>query len=268
MIEPPGEGPDEEILAGGTAHHGRVVRIGDTVRRPRRERSPATHALLAYLEDHGFGGSPRLLGIDEQGREILTYIDGIAPIPPYPAWALTDEALASVGELLRRFHQAIQGFRLDGHAWEYPLPSRWAGPTASHNDPNLDNIVFRAGRAVALIDFDLAGPGCPEWDLALAARLWCPLRDDDDVLDTRRNRGVQRLAVLLDAYGAGADVRRGVIDALPDTLGWSYDLIRTEARRGHPAFRHRWVTLAGARRAERSALWMQANRDRLRHAVG
>jgi hypothetical protein len=28
--------------------------------------------------------------------------------PPYPDWALTDEALVSVAELLRAYHQAAQ----------------------------------------------------------------------------------------------------------------------------------------------------------------
>jgi hypothetical protein len=54
----------------------RVVRLGDTVRRPARPWTPAVHALLTYLEDVGFPYSPRVLGIDETGREILTYVDG------------------------------------------------------------------------------------------------------------------------------------------------------------------------------------------------
>ena len=51
----------------------------------------------------------------------------------------------------------------------------------SHNDPNLDNVIFSGDRAVALIDFDLAGPGSAAWDVACAARLWAPLRDESDV---------------------------------------------------------------------------------------
>ena len=60
-------------LHGGTANRGLVVRRGDTVRRPLRPTSAATHALLNHLEEVGFDGAPRLLGIDAQDREVLTY---------------------------------------------------------------------------------------------------------------------------------------------------------------------------------------------------
>ena len=39
----------EVLLVGGIANRGQVVRIGDTVRRPRRDTTPATHALLHHL---------------------------------------------------------------------------------------------------------------------------------------------------------------------------------------------------------------------------
>jgi hypothetical protein len=75
----------EVPLYGGIANRGLVVRKGDTVRRPLRETSPAIHALLEYLDEVGFDGSPRFLGVDTQGREVLTYVTGDAvttPIPP------------------------------------------------------------------------------------------------------------------------------------------------------------------------------------------
>ena len=45
-------GPEVE-LTGGTANQGLVVRVGNTVRRPRRPTTPATHALLRHLEQQG-----------------------------------------------------------------------------------------------------------------------------------------------------------------------------------------------------------------------
>jgi hypothetical protein len=96
--------PDEEseiLLVGGTANRGQVVRVGDTVRRPQRPTGPATHALLRHLAGVGFTGAPRFLGIDELDREVLSYVPGIAVTPPFPEWALTDEALASVAALPR-----------------------------------------------------------------------------------------------------------------------------------------------------------------------
>lgn len=39
-----------------------------------------------------------------------------------------------------------------------------------HNDVCPENVVFRDGRAAALIDFDLAAPGRALWDIAMTAR--------------------------------------------------------------------------------------------------
>src|ERR671924_2395830 len=100
----------EELLNGGLTNAGRVSRIGNTVRRPRRPTSPSTWALFDHLERAGFDGAPRFLGVDDRGREMLSFIPGQAAIEPYPEWALTDDALVSVAELLRRYHNAAASF--------------------------------------------------------------------------------------------------------------------------------------------------------------
>jgi len=68
-------------LDGGRQTTG-IVRIGDTVRRPLHRNSEFVHALLRHLEAVGFDGAPRLLGIDEHGREILSFIEGVAHAEP------------------------------------------------------------------------------------------------------------------------------------------------------------------------------------------
>jgi hypothetical protein len=64
----------EERLEGGNV--GGAVRVGDTVRRSAGPWTPAVHALLAHLAGTGFTGAPRPLGFDEQGREVLTFLEG------------------------------------------------------------------------------------------------------------------------------------------------------------------------------------------------
>src|SRR5438105_5282403 len=150
----------EKPLAGGMDNAGAVVRIGDTVRRPTKKAAVAVRALLLHLEDVGFEGAPRYLGTDEQGREVLSYIEGQAPLPPYPAWSMSDDALVEVAGLLRRFHEAAASLdprQTEGWATEWADPM--GGPLVCHNDPYPENVLFHEGRAVALIDFDLAAPG-------------------------------------------------------------------------------------------------------------
>jgi hypothetical protein len=64
----------ERLLEGGRQTAG-VVRVGGTVRRPLGERSDYVQVVLRHLEAVGFDGAPRLLGIDEQAREILSLFD-------------------------------------------------------------------------------------------------------------------------------------------------------------------------------------------------
>jgi hypothetical protein len=226
----------EVPLPGGIANHGKVFRIGNTVHRPQRDTSPATHALLRHLERVGFDGAPRFLEVDSQGREVLTYIPGTPPIPPYPDWALTDEALVSVAELLRAYHEAVARFDHTPYNWPSSPPQPMAGQLVSHNDPNLDNIVFRDGRAVALIDFDLASPGSRLWDVACAARLWVPLRPDGYITDARRGRAFQRLRLFVDSYGLDRVERSHILSAVQQNQQWFFELVNWHIAAGHRAF--------------------------------
>ena len=49
-----------------------------------------------------------------------------------------------------------------------------------HNDVCPENVVFRDGIAVALLDFEFAAPGRPVYDLAHRARLCVPIDDEID----------------------------------------------------------------------------------------
>jgi hypothetical protein len=256
----------EVLLQGGTANRGRVVRIGDTVRRPLRPTSPATHALLRHLADVGFGGAPRFLGVDDQRREILSYVPGTAITPPCPPWALTDDALVSVADLLRDYHAAVSTFDPTPYGWPASPPAPFAGELISHNDVNLDNVVFRGGRAVALIDFDLASPGCRVWDVAGAARLWAPVRPDRYIDDIRRGRALARLRLFVDSYGLDTAGRDDLVSAVRHNHEWSYDIIDTAAANGHAAFSEYWA--GGAReRAEQTRQWYLDSADELRSAL-
>lgn len=256
----------EVPLEGGVANRGLVVRVGDTVRRPQRTTSAATHALLRHLEDQGFDGAPRFLGVDEKGREVLSYIPGEAVTPPYPAWALSDDALRSVALLLRRYHAAVASFDASLHRWPPSPPPPYGGPVVTHNDPNLDNVIFRDGRAVAFIDFDLASPGSTDWDLAGAARLWSPLIADNEIGDARRGRSLTRFKMFVETYGAEDVDPERLVDAVLVNHTWLYDVVRSGAESGNYGFRAYWDQVAA--RVERTDRWYESNRGTLVDALG
>lgn len=236
------------------------------MRRPQTAGSPGAHALLRHLERVGFDGAPRYLGQDEQGREVLSYIDGEAATVPYPDWALSDVALASVARLLRRYHQAVQSFDPTPYSWTTVVPAAYRTGLVSHNDPNLDNIVFRGGRAVALIDFDLASPGSALWDVAIAARLWVPLRDPADVPDERAARLPERLRILADAYGLKRVDRTLLATAAHATHRWCYDIVQAGAERGQPGYVDYWISL-GQERDKRGEDWFASHAEFLKRAL-
>ena len=211
-------------LAGGDVTEG-VVRVGDTVRRPVGPHSPLVHALLAHLESAGFEGAPRFLGIDGSGREVLSYIDGGVAGRPRPPWIADETRLASVGRLVRACDDAAASFTpapdlLPGTAGAEPegIPPGPAYPPEliGHADITPENVVFRDGRAFALIDFDLAKPATRAEEMFNAMMWWAPLSDPRDADPLLREVDVPRRSrILADAYGlSGADRERLIEVAL------------------------------------------------------
>lgn len=251
-------------LRGGTANRGRVVRVGDTVRRPTAPCWRATHALLGHLAAAGFDGAPRVLAAGPV-TETLTYIAGRAAVPPLAEDMLTDEALVSLADLLRRYHRAVAPFDPAGHSWPRPVPARYASGLVSHNDVHPANVVFSGGRAVALIDFDLAGPGSAVWDFAAAARSFVPLLDEADVADARAGRALERFRIFLAASELPRASRLLVAEALVPNHDWTYAIVSEAAAAGHAAFADHWRTVAAtARRARR---WCRRHERDLRAAA-
>ncbi|HZC69081.1 MAG TPA: phosphotransferase [Jatrophihabitans sp.] len=251
-------------LPGGTANRGRVIRVGNTVHRPSGGYTPAVHALLGHLADGGFGGAPRVLWAGRR-TEVLGYIEGSAATEPLADWALTAQALASVGALLRDYHDHAASFHGTQLPWQRPVPERWRRSLVTHNDVNPANVIFRDGRAIALIDFDLAAPGTAAFDLAVTACFWAPLRAAEDVPDDRREQPFERFQLLLASYGADARLRDEVAEALPEANRWIADIIADAALLGHPTFGTLWERDAAM--YERAASWLAANDTRLRAAA-
>ena len=123
-----------------------------------------------------------------------------------------------------------------------------------------------ARRAVALIDFDLAGPGSRLWDVACAARLWAPLRPDAAIDDARRGRALDRFRLFVDSYGVPAADRPRLVEAVRQNHGWFRELIRTHAEEGHAVFAEH-QNPAERERARRTVAWFAENEQAMRRAL-
>jgi aminoglycoside phosphotransferase (APT) family kinase protein len=199
----------EQPLPGGFVAD--VVRVDDTVRRP-----PATsfvHRLLDHLAD--WPGAPRFLGMDEQGREILSFVDGYVP---WQSPLRSPESLIDVARMVREFHDRTAGTELPGDE-----------EVVCHNDLSPKNTVYRDERPIAFIDWDIAAPGARIHDVAHVC--WQYLGLGPDVTDIAETAHMVRL--ICDAYGAIDRTR------LVDTILWWQDRcwrgIESAAAAGHPA---------------------------------
>lgn len=204
------------------------VRVGDTVRRTSYAWSPAVIDLLQHLERKGFSGAPRALGFDDQGREMLTFIEGEVArgeqfIPDeggrfdlrLPDFVWRDEVLLRIGTLLREYHDAAASFPWAGRDWCYE--PRKPVETICHNEVFPSNTLFRDGMPVAFIDFDTAAPAPRAWDIGWVAWRWVPFFRDEKCRAIGLSTGVaekaRRFRLLLDSYGIATDlsiVRSGI----------------------------------------------------------
>jgi phosphotransferase family enzyme len=230
--------PAPEIpLRGGNVST--VVRVAGTVRRNTGPWTPSVHALLRHLERAGFTGSPRVHGIDERGREVLSYLEGeCGEYPLAPHW-VTDEALVTVATMLRMFHDAQQGFRPPpGGVWRSFGPPPPDAEVVCHHDAAPHNVIWRPDGTLALIDFDLASPGSRLYDVAYAAWTWVPLFSDRDsvTLGWHRPDRPRRLRLFADAYGLIPRDRHRFVRTIRRRIVDHVEGIRRMAAAGDPAF--------------------------------
>ena len=199
---------EEEVLTGGNMN--RVVRVGDTVRRPAGACTPTIHRLLSYARERGASFAPEPLGYDELGREILTFIAGDVP-HEMPEWVWSEVVLVDAARALRKWHDATSGFDLVGAEWN--LDAHEPAEVICHNDFAPYNCVFRDGRFAGAIDFDVCSPGPRLWDISYTAYRYVPLMPpvDANVPDSAHERApfsvteiCSRLDTFLTAYAEGS----------------------------------------------------------------
>ncbi|MFC4506986.1 MULTISPECIES: phosphotransferase enzyme family protein [Streptomyces] len=266
------------------ANAGAVFRKGEVVDRPAPPHAPALHACLRALREQGFDAAPVPVRLTSDGREQLSFVPGEVALPPFPGWVMTDAALRSVGRLLRRLHDAGSTVPLDttsGAGWPTDLADPEgtegaegaegaegsdgpeAGTVLCHNDICPENVVFRDGRAAALIDFDLAAPGRPLWDVAMTARYWVPMADLASTapfypagLDAPA-----RLRVLADGYGLSARERSELPAVVEQATEVCRAFVTARVAGGDPVYVRALAERGGWARWDRMQAWLAAGRD-------
>jgi Phosphotransferase enzyme family len=259
----------EQRLEGGIANAGKVVRDGRYVLRPSGPHTGSIHALLRAVRHAGFEGAPFPVGIDEDGRERLVFIDGEVPVAPYPDWSQSGTALASIARLLRGLHDAARGFDPRGLTWNDALADPAGGTLVCHDDVEPSNVVFREGIAVALLDFEFAAPGRRVFDLAQLARHWVPIDDDFDQvrLGWRPADRPARLRLVADAYGLDHDGRAELLAAIDDAMARIEAAARHRVDAGDPNAVETLNRTGGIEKYDRRRRWWSHHHDQFAAAL-
>jgi hypothetical protein len=252
---------DEVVLMGGNTH-ARIVRIGETVRRPTCEWTPGVHSLLQHLESEGFTGAPRVLGIDDEGREVLTFVTGDVVDPDHLDLIESDDALESVGSFIRGYHEAIASFDMGQgrYRWcDWGADPSGTNEVLCHNDLAPWNLV-RSPKGWVFIDWDLAAPGRRSWDLAYALHTLVPLWPTSGLSDDVVVRRIRRFC---SGYRM-PDLGPELIDGAIERCTTMYELIRKRAAHGEGHFTrlladgHDEIWEAGSQHvAQNAATWKQ-----------
>ncbi|MCB7136567.1 phosphotransferase [Cellulosimicrobium marinum] len=273
---------DVEVpLVGGDVSDG-LVRRGSTVRRPRDDHSPAVEAYLLHLERVGFDRAPRFLGVDDAGREVVTFEPGeMGGRPPHP-WATDEALLVQLGEWQRALHDVSQDVVLpEGVAWRdrpqfREVPDVFDVPdVVGHNDVTVENALFvPAGdrpdgpRVLsAVIDFDLAGPTTRLLDVATTLLYWAPVSPPDARPAVFRDLDAGRRArILAEAYGLDRSERVALLDVLAQRFARSWYAMRHAAATRGGGWQRMWDDGVGDRIRENEA-WLAASRGELVRAL-
>lgn len=259
---------EEQLSDGGVTH---VVRIGHTVRRPVRPFTASVQAYLAHVRSRGFVACPDPLGYDELGREILSFVEGDAPVDPLPSYATSDETLAELAVLIHGLHEAAADFvappdavwgAIPGVVPPGVVPLFTVPELVSHQDYCPGNIVFRDGRPVALIDFDLARPTRRVVDLVNALGWWVPFADPvDRSPELAIADAAHRARVFADAYGMTPEMR---VQVMPIALqrARNNQLTMATAAEVDPVF-EKWWHEGLKDRLPRAERWLVAESERI-----
>lgn len=228
-------GYEEVRLAGGNV--GGAVRVGETVRRPTGPWTPAVHALLGHLAGR-LPHVPRVHGLDERGREVLTYLPG--RVVDIDSEVLTAGQIVSVVRWTRAFHEAVAGFAHPGPWRFFPMTGH---TVIGHNDVAPYNVCFAGDDLAGVFDWDLAGPSTPLYELAFIAWNCVPLWTDIGAATA-----AERLRIIAGGYGGyGA---REILHAVPPRIRLMLDGIPVAAAAGDAGM----ANLMAAGEPERSRL--------------
>jgi Phosphotransferase enzyme family len=204
------EGEAGSPVPGAGLRPGRVVRVGDSVRRAAGPWSSSVQGVLRFLREQGVSVVPEPLGTDSAGREVLAFIEGRDQGWPFIPEILSDDGAERLGALAERLRAALRRYPCPADArWQFAEGPPGPGQAVQHGDLGPWNLLWSSdGQVAGVLDWELAGPASPLYDTGYLAWFTVPLMDDDRA----RARGFPRppdRTARLNAFARGTQLPAG-----------------------------------------------------------
>lgn len=224
-----------------------VYKQKDTVLREQKEWSPTIHKLLLHLERVGLPNSPTFLGIDENGMEILSFMQGKC-VEDYPFIDDEDKQLLiikTIAEIMRKYHDATLSFKQTAEDnWMFSYKGSLEKEVICHNDIAPYNVTFIDGIPHGLIDFDTCCPAPRIWDIVYTLYRFAPFSEsvydikkhDYRNYDAKKDRNVRKKSI--NTFFKAYDMKQpdDLFEQMTARLQALADLIYSEAKNGKIAF--------------------------------
>ena len=196
-----------EVLHGG--REGKITKAADKVIRPANPWTSHVHAFLAFMHENGFTQLPKPYGLNSDGMEMISYVEGTVYNDCLPDFILTDDVLMDAARFQRRYHDLAESYmsRLTGEEI-WMLPRKTPTEVMCHGDFAPYNTTFVDGRLYGIIDFDTLHPGPKLWDIAYTVYRWVPFVSplNSDYRGDLENQ-IRRLKLFADTYGLSREDR-------------------------------------------------------------
>jgi hypothetical protein len=225
-----------QYLEGGRENT--IYKYQDCVYRPSGEWSKHVHAFLIYLHEKGFNKVPYPYGIDQDGNERLSYVDGIIYNGLLPENVMSDQALKAVALIMKGYHDlGAEYIQKLGGDEKWMLPKREPVETMCHGDFAPYNIAMDNKKVHGIIDFDTLHPGPRIWDIAYALYRWIPLMSpsNPENFGTKEDK-LRRLKLFELSYGTEYFIGYDMIVWISDRLEFLINYMKSEAKKGNPTF--------------------------------
>lgn len=269
--------PHETQLTGGHANAGAVSRVvgdrfGDSVRRPAKPQTETVHAFLVHLRDCGIEVVAKPLGFDDDGREVLSFIEGQVQKQTIAGWDFPasdpdHKTLVAVASAQKRMHDAAATFAppadvVWGQAGDY-FPPGAEGSLPCHNDLCISNVLFDDDGISGIIDFDYLHPVNRLFDIAVAIRHWLPVTAPEDAPTIAAEFGRRaRFHAYCDVHELRDDERATVIELIHRFLSRARSNVARLAAGGAIGFQQ-MIADGYDDRVARTLVWIEQSRAEL-----